>query len=322
MRRRSPGRERSFSASAQAWLTGASPKTGDLGVGGRRDDVVHPLVHAVRVLGLRGDHPGVGPAGRPFLRQDRLDRDARRPSGCSPGTARSCRPPWRRREVVDLVWGACQYSPTNSCWILKQVDRGLELGCVELIRIRDLEVGLVGLQVDGRVGDVDRAVVGGDLALVGRSCRSKTTPQLSGRRSRCRSATSDVLPPRPMRAPRSPCRRPCYGPGLQERRRVLEVRGSDRIDLGRSPPAISQCSMRHPRPRRRRTGRRRRPASAETIASDVTPDLDVDLPAAALLSLGRRDPVEYSICSPPSPDDVAGPYHEVELALAGPHRGR
>ena len=39
-----------------------------------RDDPVHPHVGAVRVLGLRRDHPGVRPAGRALARQDRLDR--------------------------------------------------------------------------------------------------------------------------------------------------------------------------------------------------------------------------------------------------------
>ena len=54
------------------------------GVGLGRRHVVHPLVHAVRMGGLAGDHPGVRPAGRTLVRQDRLHRLVPRPAGGSP----------------------------------------------------------------------------------------------------------------------------------------------------------------------------------------------------------------------------------------------
>ena len=49
---------------------------GDLGVDFRFDDPVHPLVHAVGMFGVLGDHPGVRPAGRTLLRQEALARRA------------------------------------------------------------------------------------------------------------------------------------------------------------------------------------------------------------------------------------------------------
>ena len=45
---------------------------GDFGVGFRLDDPVHPHVHAIGMLGLRADHPGVRPAGRALLGQEAL----------------------------------------------------------------------------------------------------------------------------------------------------------------------------------------------------------------------------------------------------------
>src|SRR3954453_834530 len=40
----------------------------DLGIGIRRDDEIHPLVHAVRMSRVLRDHPGVGPSGRALRR--------------------------------------------------------------------------------------------------------------------------------------------------------------------------------------------------------------------------------------------------------------
>ena len=86
---------RELTASAHAFeLPGASPNHSvDLDVHLGRHDVVHPLVHAVRVLRLRVDHPGVGPARRALRRLDRRRpaRPASRPGAGSPDTATSCR---------------------------------------------------------------------------------------------------------------------------------------------------------------------------------------------------------------------------------------
>ena len=75
-RRRGTWRSRSCRRSCRRpCCAGASPNhsaTAALPFG--RDDPVHPHVRAVRVLGLGRDHPGVRPAGRALLRQDRLDR--------------------------------------------------------------------------------------------------------------------------------------------------------------------------------------------------------------------------------------------------------
>ena len=65
-----------------------------LAVGLGRHHVVHPHEHAVRVLRLGRDHPGVGPARGALVGEDALDRLACRRRAGSPGTARSSR---RRR---------------------------------------------------------------------------------------------------------------------------------------------------------------------------------------------------------------------------------
>ena len=56
---------------------GLAEPDGRLGVRLRGQHVVHPAVHAVRVGGLRIDHPGVRPAGRALVGQDRIDVNRR-----------------------------------------------------------------------------------------------------------------------------------------------------------------------------------------------------------------------------------------------------
>ena len=151
---------------------------GHRGVGLRGDDVVHPHVHAVRVLGLGRDHPGVRPAGRALLRA---------------ASSRSCTLSASSRFAI-----TCQVVPTTRvaagerrlllgvvrpvladvrALLLEQVDRGVELLVVELVDVVDPQVGLGRLQVQRRVGDVDRAVVGGDLALVRRALVEDGAPE-------------------------------------------------------------------------------------------------------------------------------------------------
>src|SRR4029079_12575732 len=52
---------------------GLAEVLGRLRVRLRRDDVIHPEVHAIRMLGLGRDHPGVRPPGRALLGQRRGD---------------------------------------------------------------------------------------------------------------------------------------------------------------------------------------------------------------------------------------------------------
>ncbi len=70
------------------------------------------------------------------------------------------------RVRLDLLGGVGPVLADVRPLLLQQVDRGVELLVVQLVRVVDPEIGLVRLQVDGGVGDVDRVVVGRDLALV------------------------------------------------------------------------------------------------------------------------------------------------------------
>ena len=106
------------------------------------------------------------------------------------------------REVVDLVGVAAQYLPMKAVLCLQQVDRGVELRLGQLVGIGDPEIRLVGLQVQGRVGEVDRAAVGRDLALVRlHLAGSKMTSQLVGAGFTRSVRHIRVLPPQPCETP-------------------------------------------------------------------------------------------------------------------------
>ena len=165
--------------------------------------------------------------------------------------------------------------------LLEQVDRGLELLVVELVDVVDPEVGLGRLQVHRRVGDVDRVVVGRDLALVGR---------LPGRRPRpSESGACLILSERHISrfAPR-PCGMP-YGCAvdrvprlvLQRREDVRVVR--DQVGVDRRDVAARDQAQ------RRVTGRRDAVVLAGAHQRDHlvggVADLDVDLAAGLLLEV-------------------------------------
>ena len=63
---------------------------------------------------------------------------------------------------------------------LSRLTAAVELRVVEGVRVRDAELLVVRHQVDGRVGDVDLVVVGGDLALVGRATLEDHAPRIRG----------------------------------------------------------------------------------------------------------------------------------------------
>ena len=169
-------------------------RVGRLGLHRRRGGVRHPLQHAVGMGGLRRQHPRVGPAGRPLLREHHahvlLVGDERvvliRPRRADHDRA--------VLEVGDLGRVAAPVVADLLALLLQQVDRGVELVLGQLIRIRDLEVGLSRLQVDGRVGDVDRAVVGVDLAGVARAVEDDA-PAVGRRRDDVLVVHEDVRAP-------------------------------------------------------------------------------------------------------------------------------
>ena len=87
-------------------------------------------------------------------------------------------------EVVHLDEGVVPVAAHDLALLAQQGDRGLELLAVEGVGVLDPQLGLVVLQVEGGVGDVDGAVEGLDPALVGLAVgellSSNTTPQLVG----------------------------------------------------------------------------------------------------------------------------------------------
>ena len=133
------------------------------------DDVVHPLVHAVRVLrpwtrsSTCPTTRSCPPRERPVDRGGRL-RAVQLVHLVLPGRAR------RSRALVNVSISSPR--PTSTCrrsrlLLLEQVDGRVELLLVELVRIGDLQLGLRRLQVQRRVRDVDRPVVDRDLPLAG-----------------------------------------------------------------------------------------------------------------------------------------------------------
>ena len=121
----------------------------------------------------------------------RVDRGA---VGAAPGwrsPATSCRArAAAARTPACLRCSRVQYSPMIALLLLEQVDGGVELLLVERVRVLDAEVGLRLHQVQRGVGDVDRRVVRGDLALVRRVRRRTRRPTSPAPASRRRCCTS------------------------------------------------------------------------------------------------------------------------------------
>ena len=128
--------------------------------------MLHPEIGAVRVLGVGVHHRGVGPAGGALLGDGRGDRRVlgleqvhlERP-GAGGDDALVL-------EVVDLDHRVVPVAADELALLAQEVERGRVLVLVELVGVGDAELGLVRHQVLGGVGDVDRAVVGLDAALV------------------------------------------------------------------------------------------------------------------------------------------------------------
>ena len=123
------------------------------------------------MLAFGMQHGRVCPAGRTFFREDRGDRqlfglqqvDLERP-GAGGDDAFVL-------EVVDLDHRVVPVAADERALDAQQVEGGLVLVFVEFVGVLDAEFRLVGHQVEGGVGDVDRAVIGLDAALVGLAVR-------------------------------------------------------------------------------------------------------------------------------------------------------
>ena len=133
--------------------------------------MVHPEVHAVRVLSLGVDHPRVRPAGRTLDGLDRLHRHGRVSARQLQVHVRPRRPDHAVGVRVRRDLSCGRPGPVLAHvrrLRLQQLHRGVELLLVQLVRVLDSEIGLRRLQPERGVGDEDRVVVDRDLALVRR----------------------------------------------------------------------------------------------------------------------------------------------------------
>ena len=127
-------------------------------------DVVEPRVRAVRVRGLRRDHPGVRPSGGALLGEDDLGVAGRDrvlddlPGGSDDRVS--------GLEGLDLLQVVRPVLADVLALSLQQVDGRGELGLIQRVRVLDAEVGLRRHQVHRGVRDVDRRVVRGHRARV------------------------------------------------------------------------------------------------------------------------------------------------------------
>ena len=173
----------------------------------RRRDPLHPLVGAVGVSRLRRQHPRVGPAGRALSRDQVLHRRLRglqRVRLVRPRRARSTASPFLNRSISSDA--SAQYFLISGRCCLEQVDSRVQLILLQRIRVLDAELRSRSRQVERGVGDLDRVVGDGDLALVSSGRRASTScPAWSSRLSCCRAACSGPTAARR----RSACRRPC-----------------------------------------------------------------------------------------------------------------
>ena len=127
---------------------------------------VHPLVGAVRVLGIGVQHGGVGPAGDAFLRNGRSHRLLVRLQAVdhiAPGTGGGDA---FVLEVTHLHGRVMPVAMDQRLLRAQQVEHGLVLGFSQLVGVLNPQFRLRRLQVQRRVGNVDRAVIGLHAALV------------------------------------------------------------------------------------------------------------------------------------------------------------
>ena len=119
------------------------------------------------MLRLGRQHPAVRPSGGALLAgievldlgARRLQRDRLvRPGGADHGVA--------VLEQLDLVGGERPVLLDQRALLLQQLDGGVQLLLVELVGILDAEARILRRQIERRVGDLDRIVGHGDLALV------------------------------------------------------------------------------------------------------------------------------------------------------------
>jgi hypothetical protein len=265
------------------------------------------------VLRLRGQHPGVRPARRALARQHRLDRHLvalEQVRDHLPGRADGRVPGGERRLLLGVVGPVLAHV---LALLLEQVDGRLELLVVELVGVRDLQVGTRRLEVDGGVRDVDRAVVRGDAALIARGVVEHGAPRVEVALDLVGAPHEQVRPVAVRDAVHPAAHRV---PGL-----VLEAR----VDVGVvwHEVGVDRCDV-TPRdqPQGRVAGGRHRVVLARAhqghhLVGRVA-DLDVDLAPRALLE--RRDPVDLRVGGPVL--GVAGPCDQVELPLALTDRGR
>ena len=129
-------------------------------------------------------HPGVRPAGHALGRDHGVNLDSGGLEGVD--LVRPGGPDDRRGvgEVGDLV--GVQRPVLGHPRLLRgqQGHGGIELGLGQLVRVGDPQGRVGRLEVERRIGDVDRAVVVGDLALIGlRRGRIKDRSPARGRRA-------------------------------------------------------------------------------------------------------------------------------------------
>ena len=288
---------------------------GDIRVRLGRDDVVHPGVHAVRVLCLRRDHPGVGPARRAFLGLDELDLLAAtgvdRVGLVLPGRADRH---VAIREPIDLFLGSPPVLADQALLLDEQVLGRRELRRVECVGVLDPELGLRRHQVQRGVRDIDRVVVGRDLALVRRVRFEDGAPAVGLCRHDLRVVHQDIRAASVGHAVTDAVDR-VVGLVLQAVEDVRVVRDQAEVD-GSHVTAGDQTE--------RRVARSRHAVILPGLhqldhVGRVEAHLDRDL--AAGRGLEGCDPVvALDLLAAGSADDIARPGNEVEGALGRPER--
>ena len=128
--------------------------------------MLQPQVRAVRVRRVHVHHRGVGPAGGAFLRHragDRLLLRLQQVDLEAPGRGGHHA---LVLEVVDLDHRVVPVAGHQLALLAQQVERSLVLILVQLVGVLDAQLRLGLHQVQGRIGDVDRAVEGLHPSLV------------------------------------------------------------------------------------------------------------------------------------------------------------
>ncbi len=130
------------------------------------------------MLALRRHHPGVRPAGRTLAGQHGVDLRLVQLGEVHDDLPRRADHRVTVLERLDLLGVVGPVLPDVLVLRLEQVDGGRELLVVERVRVLDAQVGLGRHQVERRVGDVDRRVVRGHVAAVGRRVVEHRAPRV------------------------------------------------------------------------------------------------------------------------------------------------